>query len=70
MWHPQVKHIRVKYHSIWELVTNGELTVTRVHSCDNIADILTKALARPDFLQLHDYLGLCIYGPTEPAYAT
>jgi hypothetical protein len=70
MWHPQVKHIRVKYHSIRELVTNGELTVTRVRSCDNIADILTKALARPDFLRLRDYLGLRTHGPTEPAHAT
>jgi hypothetical protein len=60
----------MKYHSIRELVTNGELTVTRVRSCDNIADILTKALAHPDFLRLRDYLGLRTHGPTEPAHAT
>ena len=70
MWHPQVKHIRVKYHLIRELVTNGELTVMRVRSCDNLADILTKALARLDFLRLRDYLGLRMHGPTEPAHAT
>jgi hypothetical protein len=50
MWHPQVKHIHMKYHSIQELVTNGELMVMRVCSCDNITNILTKALTHPDFL--------------------
>jgi len=30
MWHPQVKHIWVKYHSIRKLITNKELAVTRV----------------------------------------
>ncbi len=30
MWHPQVKHIQVKYHLIWELIANSELMVMRV----------------------------------------
>ncbi len=52
IWHPQVKHIWVKYHSVHELVMNSELSITRVWSCNNIANILTKPLARPDFLHL------------------
>jgi len=58
VWHPQVKHIRVKYHSVRDLVSNHELTVTRVRSCDNVVDILTKPLARSDFHHLCGYLGL------------
>jgi hypothetical protein len=69
IWHPQVKHIRVKYHSVRELVANSELTVTRVRSCDNTADILTKPLARPDFLRLRNYLGLREPRTTESAHA-
>ncbi len=30
MWHPQVKHIQVKYHLIQKLIANSELTVMRV----------------------------------------
>jgi hypothetical protein len=58
VWHPQVKHIRVKYHSVRDLVAKGDLTINRVRSCDNVADILTKPLARSDFQRLRGYLGL------------
>jgi hypothetical protein len=44
VWHARVKHIRVKYHYVRELVTNKELAVHRVRSADNTADILTKPL--------------------------
>ena len=56
MWHLQVKHIQVKYHSICKLITNSELTIMRVWSCDSIANILTKPLTCPNFLCLHKLL--------------
>ena len=58
IWHSRVKHIRVKYHYTRELVADGQLIVQRVRSHDNIADIMTKALARTDFTRLRHYLGL------------
>ena len=58
MWHSRVKHIRVKYHHIRELVANGDLDVQRVRSSDNTSDILTKPLNRGDFLRLRLFLGL------------
>jgi hypothetical protein len=58
IFHTRVKHIRVKFHYVRELVASGELAVTRVRSCDNTADILTKALNRTDFVRLRQYLGL------------
>jgi hypothetical protein len=70
VWHPQVKHIRVKYHSIRQLVANGEVSVTRVRSCDNVADIFTKPLARTDFERLRTYLGLRERTTATPAHAT
>jgi len=56
--HPQVKHIRVKFHSIRDSVNLGDVQIRRVPSADNIADILTKPLGRSDFLRLRGYLGL------------
>jgi hypothetical protein len=56
--HPSVKHIRVKFHSVRQLVEEESLRITRVWSADNTADILTKPLGRSDFLCLQHYLGI------------
>jgi transposase InsO family protein len=58
VWHSRVKHIRVKFHSIRELVRLGDTTISRVNSADNIADILTKPLGRVAFERLRLMLGL------------
>ena len=58
MWHPNTKHIRVKYHSIRDNVRKGILKVIRVPSSDNLSDILTKATDRATFTRLRSRLGL------------
>src|SRR5258708_11383364 len=57
--HSNVKHFHFKYHTTSDLVVFGLLHLARIHSYDNIADILTKALTKPDFEHLHSKLGLC-----------
>jgi hypothetical protein len=56
--HPNVKHIRVKFHHIHELINDGSVSLLCIHSADNTADILTKPLAQGDFLRLWRYLGI------------
>jgi len=56
--HPSIKHIQVKFHSIWQLVEEESIKITCVRSVDNMANILTKPLGRSDFLQLRHYLGI------------
>lgn len=55
---PTLNHIRVKFHYIRELVDDSSVSLLRVRSSDNTADILTKPLARGDFLRLRQYLGI------------
>ncbi len=57
--HANVKHFHVKYHTTRDLVEWGLAHVARIRSSDNIADILTKALTKPDFEHLCSKLGLC-----------
>ena len=56
--HSEVKHIRVKLHSIRDYIALGDIQVVRLRSEDNLADILTKPLNRSDFVRLRGYLGL------------
>jgi len=58
VWHPRVKHIRVKYHYVRQQVEEGEIAIARTRSMDNVADILTKPLGRIDFMRLRGLLGL------------
>jgi hypothetical protein len=47
--HSNVKHIRVKYHTICDIVKEGLVHIARVHSSDNVTDIFTKPLAKDSF---------------------
>ena len=48
-YHKRTKHIDVVYHLIREFQEHGEIIVSYVHTADQLADILTKALPRTSF---------------------
>ena len=56
--HANVKHIRVKYHMIRDLVDEQLANIVRVPSGSNIADAFTKPLTKPLFEQFRSRLGL------------
>ncbi len=56
--HANVKHFRVKYHSTYDLVEEELARVAPIRSSENVGDILTKPLAKPDFERLRSMLGL------------
>ena len=57
-WHAWIKHFRVRYHTIRDLVVLDEMKVLGVRSADNVADIFTKPLGPTDFARLRRYLGI------------
>jgi hypothetical protein len=57
-FHARTKHIDIRYHYIREQVELGQLAIDYVPSEDNIADIFTKALPKPQFDLLVRRLGL------------
>jgi hypothetical protein len=52
------KHVEVKYHVVREKLTTGEYDVSHVATNEMVADIFTKALARPAFEYLRKRVGL------------
>lgn len=50
--HKRTKHIRVRYHFIRQLVEEGEVALVKVHTSEQIADLLTKPLGKTQFINL------------------
>ena len=56
--HARTKHIDVKIHFIRDCIKNKVIEVQYVPIADQVADIMTKALARPLFRKLSSELGI------------
>jgi hypothetical protein len=57
-FHQRTKHIAIRHHFIRDTVRDNEISIHYIPTTDNIADILTKALPRPQFEYLRNGLGL------------
>lgn len=53
------KHIEVHYHFVHEAVQSGLISVVKVNSSDNLADIFTKTLSKSVFVNFRNLLNLC-----------
>ncbi|GJW14881.1 retrovirus-related pol polyprotein from transposon TNT 1-94 [Tanacetum coccineum] len=58
MQHSRTKHIEIRHHFLCDNVQKGHISIEKVPSVDNIADILTKPLKRESFNYLRLGLGM------------
>ena len=66
VFHDKSKHIEIKYHYIRDMVQRGEVKLQYVAIDEQIADVLTKPLARVKFEYFKEKLGvLYIEVPSE-----
>ena len=49
MYHARTKHIDVRFYKIRELMGSGDLDLQKVHTSENVADMLTKAITTNKF---------------------
>lgn len=54
----KMKHISIKYHFLWEKISDEEVKMEYVSTKDQIANIFTKPLPAYTFVHLRDKLGL------------
>jgi Reverse transcriptase (RNA-dependent DNA polymerase) len=59
-FHSRTKHIDLRYHFIREAVQEKKVKMIYILTADNIADIFTKALAKPKFTRFVGMLGLAM----------
>ena len=58
VFHDKLKHIEIKYLYIRDMVQRGVVKLTYVAMDEQIADVLTKPLARVKFEYLMEKLGV------------
>nr|GEU47078.1 retrovirus-related Pol polyprotein from transposon TNT 1-94 [Tanacetum cinerariifolium] len=61
--HSRTKHIKIRHHFLRDNVQKGHISIKKVSSVDNIADILTKLLKRESFNYLRLGLGMMEHIP-------
>ncbi|GJW49873.1 retrovirus-related pol polyprotein from transposon TNT 1-94 [Tanacetum coccineum] len=61
--HSRTKHIEIRHHFLRDNIQKGHISIEKVPSVDNIADILTKPLKRESFNYLRLGLGMMEHIP-------
>ncbi|GJY76725.1 retrovirus-related pol polyprotein from transposon TNT 1-94 [Tanacetum coccineum] len=57
-FHSKTKHIRVQYHFVREKVEEGTVDMQKIHTDDNVADYMTKAINCDKFIWCRSSCGL------------
>jgi hypothetical protein len=58
VFHPRTKHIDIRYHYIRQLVEDRSISIIRINTDNNLADMFTKSLARPKFESFTTQIGI------------
>ena len=58
IFHAKTRHIEVKYHFIREMLEDKLMKLVKVHTADNLADLLTKSLPPKRFARCGALLGV------------
>ncbi|KAL5858125.1 hypothetical protein ACOSQ3_005583 [Xanthoceras sorbifolium] len=58
MFHERTKHIDVKYHFVRDIISQGDISVKKIGTADNPADMLTKSLSVSKFRHCLDLVGI------------
>ena len=57
-FHSKTKHIRVQYHFVREKVEEGTVDMQKIHTKENVADFMTKAVTTDKFIWCRSSCGL------------
>ena len=64
IFHSRMKHVALDYHFVRGNIQSGVLQVSHISTKDQLADALTKPLARPRFVELNNKIGVTQVPPS------
>ena len=60
-FHGRTKHIKIRYHFIWDLVASGAIAIKYYGIDEQVADILTKSLLVQKHIYFMSQIDVCNY---------
>ena len=57
-FHSKTKHIGIQYHFVREVVEEGSVDMQKIHTKDNLADVMTKPINADEFIWCRSSYGL------------
>ena len=58
VYHARTKHIDIRFHKIRELIVTGDIVLEKVHTLENVADMLTKPVTATKFKHCLDLVNV------------
>ena len=56
MYHARMKHIDVRFHFVREILDEGDIELLKIHTKENLADMLTKMVSGVKFTHCKELL--------------
>ena len=58
VFHVRMKHIDVRYHFLWEIISEGRILLLKIGTVENPTDILTKVVTTIKFNHCLDFINI------------
>ena len=62
VYHTRTKHIDVRFHSVREILEEGDLVLEKIQTKENLADMLTKMISEAKFNYFKELLHIILVG--------
>jgi len=60
VYHARTKHIDVRFHFVQEILDEGDIKLQKIHTKENLADMLTKIVPRVKFAYCKELLNILL----------
>ena len=60
VYHARMKHVDIRFHFVQEILDEGDVELQKIHTKENLADMLTKIISRVKFVHCKEILHILL----------